>query len=105
MDAAVILQDRYYKEDSKRQASLERERVDAKIARNIYNYRTKNVLTQKQLTKMVNTTPSVVSRLENADYPGQSLKMLKRIAVAFDLRIEVKFVPAKQRLRGTADLR
>lgn len=98
-DAVEILHDRYYKGDAKRQAALDRERVNAKIARDIYRLRKKHKLTQKQLAAMVKTTPSVISRLENADYPGHSLNMLQRIATALNQRIEVKFVPAGKKGR------
>lgn len=96
-DAVQILHDRFYKGNPKRQASLERERVNAKIARDICELRTKNKLTQKQLAKLVKTTPSVISRLESADYAGHSLNMLQRIAAAFNQRIEVRFIPVKVR--------
>ncbi len=98
-DAVKILHDRYYKGDAKRQASLERERLNAKIARDIYKLRTKNKLTQRQLAAMVKTTPSVISRLENADYPGHSLNMLQRIAAVFNQKVQVSFVPLHSRTR------
>jgi len=96
-DAVKILHDRYYKGDAKRQAALDQERVNAKIARDIYRLRQKHKLTQKELASKVKTTPSVISRLENADYPGHSLNMLQRIATALNQRIEVKFVAARER--------
>lgn len=101
-DAVKILQDRYYKGKPKRQASLERERVNAKIAKDIYELRTKSKLTQKQLAKMIKTTPSVISRLESADYPGHSLNMLQRIAAVFNQKVQVSFVPLRSRGRHAA---
>ena len=98
-DAVRILHDRYYKGDAKRQAALDQERVNAKIAQDIYRLRQKHNLTQKDLAAKVKTTPSVISRLENADYPGHSLNMLQRIATALNQRIEVKFVPAREKGR------
>jgi len=101
-DAVKILHDRYYKGNPKRQKSLERERVNAKIARDIFELRSKSKLTQKQLAKMIKTTPSVISRLESADYPGHSLNMLQRVASAFNQRVEVKFIPIKVKARSVA---
>src|ERR1035438_471707 len=53
--------------------------------------------------------PSVVCRLEDADYEGHSLAMLRRIAEVLGKRIEIRFVPADKpsvavhgRLRGGA---
>jgi ribosome-binding protein aMBF1 (putative translation factor) len=49
-------------------------------------------LTQTQLAKLVGTTQSVISRLEDADYEGHSLSMLQRIAEALNQRVEVRLV-------------
>ena len=40
-------------------------------------------LTQAELADIVGTTHSVISRLEDADYDGHSLKMLQRITAYF----------------------
>ena len=98
-DAIRILHDRFYKGKPARQASLDSERVNAQIARDVYVLRTKCRLTQKQLAKMVKTTPSVISRLESADYPGHSLNMLQRVATALNQRVQVKFIPVKAKPR------
>jgi transcriptional regulator with XRE-family HTH domain len=50
-------------------------------------------LTQAQVAKLVGTTQSVISRLEDADYEGHSLTMLQRIAEALNRRLEVRLVP------------
>jgi hypothetical protein len=38
----------------------------------------------------------VICRVEDADYEGHSLSMLKRIAEAFDKGVEIRFLPAKR---------
>ena len=43
------------------------------------------------------TTPSVISRLEDDDYEGHSLAMLRRIASALNKRVEIRFVPLESR--------
>ena len=63
--------------------------------RKIYDLRTKAGLAQRALAKKVGTTASTICRLEDADYDGHSLFMLKRIAEALDRRVEIRFVPAK----------
>ena len=92
-DAVEILHRRYYKGKPERLADLEEERANAEIARKIYELRQQAQLTQKDLAKLVGTTPSVISRLEDADYEGHSLSMLRRIAAAVGQRFEVRFVP------------
>ena len=49
-------------------------------------------LTQRELAKLVGTTHSVISRLEDDDYLGHSLAMLRRLAAAFGKRLEIRFV-------------
>lgn len=94
-DAVEILHRRYYEGKPERLGQLEEARANAEIARKIYELRTKAGFTQKELAKVVGTTPSVISRLEDADYEGHSLSMLRRIAAALDKRVEIRFVPAK----------
>ncbi len=80
-------------DDPARLDSLEEEQVNADIARQIYAIRQKADLTQSELANLVGTTPSVISRLEDADYEGHSLSMLRRVAAALHRRVEVHFVP------------
>jgi ribosome-binding protein aMBF1 (putative translation factor) len=88
---------RYIKGKPEREASFEEELANAEIARKLYELRTKARLSQRQLAMMVGTTASVICRLEDADYEGHSLAMLKRIAEALDRRVEIRFVPLKHR--------
>jgi transcriptional regulator with XRE-family HTH domain len=72
---------------------LEQEQANLDIARKIYELRTKAKLSQAGLAKKVGTTQSVISRLEDADYEGHSLAMLRRIAAALEKRVEIRFLP------------
>ncbi len=93
-DAAKILERRFFRGKPTKVALLEDERANAAVARAIYDLRKKAKLTQGQLAKLVGTTASVISRLEDADYRGHSLSMLQRIAAALGKRIDIRFVPA-----------
>ena len=93
--AVKILHNRYIKDDPKRLESLKEEREKAYIAGQIYDLRTQAGLSQAQLAKLVGTTQSVISRLEDADYSGHSFNMLRRIASALHCRVEVRLVPEK----------
>jgi DNA-binding XRE family transcriptional regulator len=84
--------DRYIGKDAQKKAAFEEELANAEVARKIYDLRKKAGLTQKELAKLAGTTPSVISRLEDADYEGHSLAMLRRIASALDKRVEIRFV-------------
>lgn len=94
-DAVEILRRRYYEGDPKAKASLEEEIANAEVSRKFHDLRSQAGLTQRELAKLVGTTASVISRLEDADYEGHSLAMLRRIAAALDKRVEIRFVSVK----------
>jgi len=75
---------------------LEHEQANLDIARKIYELRTKAKLSQAELARKVGTTQSVISRLEDADYDGHSLQMLRRIASALEKRVEIRFLPSRK---------
>jgi DNA-binding XRE family transcriptional regulator len=75
---------------------IEQERANLDIARKIHELRTKAKLSQTELARKVGTTQSVISRLEDADYDGHSLDMLRRIAAALQNRVEIRFVPLRK---------
>jgi len=98
-NAVEILHRRYFAGKPRMLAMLEEERANSAVARKVFELRTRAGLTQQQLAKLVGTTASVICRLEDADYEGHSLSMLRRIATALDQRVEIRFVPAKRKLQ------
>ena len=72
--------ERYIGKDAARAEAFEEELANADVARKIYDLRTRAALTQRELARLVGTSPSVISRLEDADYEGHSLAMLRRVA-------------------------
>jgi DNA-binding XRE family transcriptional regulator len=87
------LRKRYIGSDPERVASFERAVADAGVAQSIYDLRTKAGLSQRELADRVGTTASVICRLEDADYDGHSMSMLRRVAAAVGQRVEVLFLP------------
>jgi predicted transcriptional regulator len=75
---------------------IEQERANLDIARKICELRAKAKLSQAELARRVGTTQSVISRLEDADYDGHSLEMLRRIAAALEKRLEIRFLPSRK---------
>src|SRR5438270_12645074 len=92
-DAVEILHRQFFERDPEKLKSLAECRANDEIARKIRALRTKAGMTQSQLAKLVGTTASVICRLEDADYEGHSAAMLRRIAAAFNRRVEIRFLP------------
>jgi transcriptional regulator with XRE-family HTH domain len=91
-----ILHRRYYAGKPDRLKNVEEARASQEIARRIYELRTAAGLTQGELAKRIGTTASVICRLEDADYEGHSLGMLRRIGAALNQRVEIRFVPIRR---------
>lgn len=95
-DAVEVLHRRFYKGKPSRLKNLEEARANEEIARRIRELRTAASLTQTQLAKLIGTTASVICRLEDADYEGHSLTMLRRIGAALNQRVQIRFVPIRR---------
>jgi transcriptional regulator with XRE-family HTH domain len=91
-----ILHRRFYAGKPGRLKNLEEARANDDVARKIQELRTAAGLTQAQLAKLIGTTASVICRLEDADYEGHSLAMLRRIAGALNQQVEIRFVPIRR---------
>jgi DNA-binding XRE family transcriptional regulator len=94
--AVEILHRRFYAGKPGRLKGLEEARANEEIARKICELRTAAGLTQTQLGKLIGTTASVICRLEDADYEGHSLAMLRRIGFALNQRVQIRFVPIRR---------
>jgi ribosome-binding protein aMBF1 (putative translation factor) len=92
--AGSVLRGRYVRGDEARAAAVSRERANAEIAEQIYTLRVAAGMSQAQLAARIGTQQSVISRLEDADYEGHSVAMLRRIAAALGRRLEVRMVEA-----------
>ena len=98
-DAVDILHKRYFAEKPDPLAELEEERANAEIARKLGSLRRSAGLSQRELAELAGTTASVICRLEDADYEGHSLSMLRRIAAALRKRVEIRFLPLGGKVR------
>jgi DNA-binding XRE family transcriptional regulator len=99
-DAVAIITRRYFAGRKDLDERYERESANLEVARKLYELRTQAGLTQRQLAKLVGTSPSAICRLEDADYEGHSLSMLRRIAAALSKGVEIRFVSASRRRRA-----
>lgn len=96
-DALQYTYDKHIGNDPEQIASYEQELINIEVAKRLYDLRTKAGLSQRELAKKVGTTASAICRLEDADYEGHSLSMLRRIAAALDKRVEIRFVPISRK--------
>jgi DNA-binding XRE family transcriptional regulator len=96
-DAIEIMDRRYFEGKPEMLAALDEATANDEVARKIYELRTKAGLSQRQLAKLAGTTASVICLLEDADYRGHSLSMLRRIATALDRRVEIRFMPVRRK--------
>ena len=93
-DAVEILERMFIGNDPARREAADQALTDAIVGQLIYDARIKARLTQKQLADLIDTDQAVISRLEDADYEGHSLTMLRRIAHALGKRLEIRFIDA-----------
>ncbi len=92
-DAVEILRRLFVDGQPDIEAWLEEELANLDVAEQIYRLRTQAGLTQRELAEKIGTTASAISRLEQADYEGHSLSMLRRIAAALGSQVKIAFVP------------
>lgn len=92
-DIIKYMHQHFIKGNKKRLAYIEQEKIRLAIAQKIYELRTKANLTQHELARRIGTKQSVISRLEDADYDGYTLKILEKIAEAVHYQIRVEFIP------------
>lgn len=68
----------------------EESQPEFEIAKAIIRARIKNKITQKELAEKMNTTQSVISRVEQGR-TSPSIALLKRLAAAFNTTLQVQF--------------
>lgn len=90
-DAVDILHRRYVEGNSEMEALVKKERIHAEVAAELYQLRTQLGLSQRALAKKSGMSASMICKLENADYDGDSLAMLRRIAAALNKRVQGSF--------------
>jgi len=99
---ALEILDRITGDDPALREAIRRQEGHIVVGQEIYAARVAAGLSQTQLARLVKTTQSVISRLEDADYEKHSLSMLQRIADALECRLDVRLVPLRSRKRRTA---
>lgn len=92
--AAVTIMNEAFGNDPARRTRIEDVKQAMALGQQIHDARKAAGLTQAQLAERVGTTQSVICDLEDAEYEGHSMPMLRRIAAALNLSVRVSFVPS-----------
>jgi ribosome-binding protein aMBF1 (putative translation factor) len=93
-DGLKWLYEKYVKNDPESVQLFKEYEVRAEIAKQVYDLRNQAGLTSAELADLVNVGESVIAAIEQADYAGDALAMLVKIASALNKKLEVHFVPA-----------
>jgi DNA-binding XRE family transcriptional regulator len=79
---------------------VQRARMQNDAAWKIHRLRTQSGLNQLDLARLMGTSRSAIYRLEDPDYWGHSLPVLRRLAAAVGTQLEIRFVPHDERPSG-----
>jgi DNA-binding XRE family transcriptional regulator len=77
----------------KEKPEVQRARMQNDAAWKIHRLRAQSGLNQLDLARLMGTSRSAIYRLEDPDYWGHSLPVLRRLAAAVGTRLEIRFVP------------
>jgi ribosome-binding protein aMBF1 (putative translation factor) len=88
-----ILFDRLYRGRPERIAALRSTRKELALGRKIRELREAKGLSQAQLARALGTQAPAISRIEDADYDGHSLRILRKIADYLGQNLVVSFEP------------
>ena len=93
-DAVAILQ-KMLDSDYELQALYDEELQKLNLSDKIRNARIAEGISQSELAKRINTSQSVISRIENSSYDRFSLSTVVKVAVALGYNIQMNLVPHK----------
>jgi DNA-binding XRE family transcriptional regulator len=77
--------------DSRFREAYEEATLALNLAEKITSLRKKLRMTQSELARRMGTKQQAISRLENGDYEGFTLKTLEKIAAVTDTELEIQF--------------
>jgi len=105
-DAVTIIHRRYIEGNPELEAYLIEERERLLLAGRIYDLRVNAGMSYAELAKKIGVPTSTIVRLEDTDYERHSLPLLRKIAAAFGMRLELNIVPmTKKEVRTTPPLK
>jgi DNA-binding XRE family transcriptional regulator len=103
-DAVVIIHDLFIKGQPELEEYLVEERERIRIGQQIYDLRVNAKMTHTALAKKVGVTALEIRDLEESDYEGHQLPLLRKIAAVFGMRLELNIVPLNKKEKRTPPL-
>jgi DNA-binding XRE family transcriptional regulator len=100
-DAVAIIYKRYIEGRPELETYLVEERERNRIANQVYDLRVNAKMTHAVLAKKVGVTAAEIRDLEESDYEGHQLPLLRKIAAVFGKRIAINFVPLDKKEKRT----
>jgi DNA-binding XRE family transcriptional regulator len=100
-DGLKILDRLFGADDANWERDVRRARSEITVGQQMCALRKKRGLTQAQLAKMANTSVPAISRIENANYDGRSLKVLRKLVQLMDGRLTIQIEDNEARNEST----
>ena len=95
--SATEILDRLDGEDPSLERLIDDEDFAARVAQLAYDARMASGLSQEELARRAGVEPSMIAQLEDADYPGNALPLLQRIASALGKCIDLRLIDQERR--------
>lgn len=86
---AVELMDRWYGSIPGWDEMLAEEELNMQIGQAVYDLREAVGLSQADLAKLIGSNQATISRVENADYRGNAIEVLRRVCLALHTPIRI----------------
>ncbi len=96
---AVELMDRWYGSIPDWDEMLAEEELNMQIGQAVYDLREAVGLSQADLARIIKSNQATISRVENADYGGNSMEILRRVCLALHTPIRISCPRSKSQQR------
>ncbi len=96
----VELMDKWYGSIPGWDAMSAEEELNMQIGQAVYDLRESVGLSQADLAKLIGSNQATISRVENADYHGNAIEILKRVCFALHMPIRISCPEPRSRRQG-----
>jgi len=90
---AVAIIDNFIGDDEEMQQMMLESLLSAKVGQLVFDARHQAGLTQEQLANLIGVDISVITDVEEADYEGNALLVLQKVATALNQKLKLDLIP------------